>query len=223
MKIKIITFILAATISLTALSGCNPAEPNMPDEVVPTESSVIVESTAPPAIESIQPEPPSFESAAAPEQESYQEEMAHPIPAEQREIYYNFFRNNFEVREIEHFLGSGRSMSHNIHGEVRQTETVFFNNIEGFDYPVLVIWEFPPDSYSGVGTAYLIRNGELESDLSRAEFEAIFREIEDRSFLAIHENEYFVADINGENLIAVRIRDEYGEGMDILLNWLSEG
>ena len=86
---------------------------------------------------------------------------------------------------------------------------------------MLVIWEFPSYSYLGVGTAYLIRNGELKSDLSRTEFDAIFREVDHRSFHAIHESESFVADINGENLMGLRIRDEHGAGMDILLNWLS--
>jgi len=229
MKRLLLIFLVPAML----LAACTVA-PAEPDDYFP-------QVQAPAPVSEPEPEPllseiEILESDTAPYYKNSQEEIAllkeelarnipigtHPIPAEQREIYYNFFKNNFEVREIETMHEYHLSMSHNIHGEIRQTETVYFNRIEGFDDPVLVIWEFRPVDYLGVGTAYLIRNGEIKSDLSRAEFDAIFREADDRSFLAIHENESFSAFINGENLIDLRIRDEHGVGIDLLLNWLSE-
>lgn len=241
---KYIALVLMSVGLSAVLLGCVAAtEPPVAQEVppVPITPSVINETLSidlPPEPES---EPSSSEidmlkPDVVPDQQGFQDmidslndELArsvpigtHPIPADQRKIYYHFFRNNFDIRTISDGYRSWQSMSHNIHGEIRQTEAVYFNSIEGFDSPVLVIWEFPPNCYSGVGTAYLIKNSELVSALSRTEFNAIFREIDYRGFLAIHESESFTADINGENLINLRIRDEHGVGMDILLNWLSE-
>jgi len=194
------------------------------------------QQTAPPA----EPQPPAQEEIAEPDPIEpphphvvYHEER--DFPGEIAQIYYDFFRNNFEVIEYVGMHGPWQLWGHNTQGEVRLTKQVYINQIEGFDHPVLVLAEFimGEDGVTlnelGLLNAYLIRDGQLRSDLSRAEIDVIFRfagESEGGGWDVRYIDEILGSvSVNGERLFFLDFSgDVRTDGsMDIVLDWLRGG
>jgi hypothetical protein len=104
------------------------------------------------------------------------------------------------------------------------------NLIDGFEHPVLILVEYNLED-DGIGiievglyNAYLIRDGKVCSDLSAAEFNAIFREVYDfeMGWFVIKEDGFMEAEVNGQNVF---FHDFSGDvrvdsSMDRVLNWL---
>ena len=186
------------------------------------------------------PEPsPSEQEESADPQPDYEygaagEEQAPTIATAAAQIYYVFF-NTLEIIEFAH-VRSGDSWQwwgHRVGDEVRMTRIVFINQIEGFNDPVLVLFEFilEEDGVTvnelGLLNAYLIRDGELCSDLSRAEFEMIFGEfLEDGPGWSTRcqDGVMHSVDINGEKLFYFVFEgDVRTDGsMDMLIDMLRE-
>ena len=188
-----------------------------------------------------QPAPPAEPPPTAQaEPEPNEPEPAHEIfppeinfPDEIARLYYDFFRNNFTIIEYAVMHGPWQLWGHNTQGEVRLTKQVYINQIEGFDYPVLVLAEFimGEDGVTlnelGLLNAYLIRDGQLRSDLSRAEIDVIFRfagESEGGGWDVRYRDEILGSvRVNGELLFFLDFSgDVRTDGsMDIVLNWLN--
>jgi len=187
----------------------------------------------PPQQEDVAPELTSSEQDEKPEPEYTQEtpQAQRPIPDEIAQIYYDFF-SSFEIIEYESIFGPGALLGHNTQGELRLTKIVFINQIEGIDNPVLILAEFTLEEDGitvypqGFVNAYLIRNGQLQSNLSDAEFDAIFRPVSDgRGWDVRHQDRIMPVDINGEILFFLDFAgDVRTDGsMDIVLDWLRVG
>lgn len=157
-----------------------------------------------------------------------------PTEAEAMQIYYDFFKNNFEIIEYEGMHGSWRLWGHVDGGETRTTKQVYLNRANGFDYPVLVLSEFTIKedgitiNGSGRFNAYIIKNGVVTSELNREEFDAIFNtsaELDGPGWGASFEGESFGAvDLNGEQVFFFDFAGDVREdgSMDTVLAWFEE-
>jgi len=136
-------------------------------------------------------------------------------------IYYDFFSNEFNIGDYMSMYGEMEYYAHTVKGEKRLLKQAYFHQINGFDYPVMVLSEFAleNDNYTissspGHFNAYLIKDGSLTTDLIRKEFDSIFYAYKDGpGWLAHYGGAEFTADINGKRLF---FRDLYdGEGLSI--------
>ena len=219
-------FVLVAVFVVALLlAGCAGQQVSPPEQQ-PAEQVIAPEPSPQEKEESTDPQPePEYKHEAA------VEEQVPAIASVAAQIYYDFFSNSFEVAEGMSRFGLVQMWGHNIADELRLTKLVFIRLIEGFDDPVLVLLEFTfyedgiNVSATGLLNAYLIRDGELCSDLNWAEFNMIFGEIEDgRGWMArcpdgVIQN----IDLNGENLFFFDFAGASTEElMDMLLDKLRE-
>ena len=217
-------FILVAIFAVVLLLTSCARQPVPPPEQPPAEQVITPEPSPPEQEEIIDPQPePEYEAAG--------EEPAPTIATAAAQIYYDFFSNSFEVVEYMSIHGSHQLWGHNLAGELRLTKIVFIYLIEGFDDPVLILLEFNlyEDSVNiiewGQLYAYLIRDGELCGDITRAEFDMIFSVIDDGSFrpTARHQDEIVRnIDINGERLFLFDFAGASTEELMMLLDKLRE-
>ena len=167
-------------------------------------------------------------------QESQGEEDDHPEDEDRGywEVYYRFF-SDLEVIEYMSMHGPGSLWGHSVQGELRLPKQVYFNQIEGFDYPVLILAEFYLEEdgvtiiEGFIHSAYLIRNNQLSSDLDQAEFDAIFSRGSDASgwpsFARWGDQFIEISTIHGENLFFLdfSIGAQTAE-LDTVLDWIRE-
>ena len=175
---------------------------------------------------------PASESAPVllltPEQEDFSQAELKP-----KQIYYEYFSNDFEIIEYESIHGQWRLWGHRTGDEVRLTKQVYIHQIEGFDYPVLILAEFTLDDNGvtssiseGFLNAYLIKGNALTDDLDKEEFDAIFEtaaESDGGGWSGRHENETLESlKVNGERLFFLDFSgDVRTDGsMDAVLDWL---
>ena len=179
-----------------------------------------------------EPRPPEQEENAVlpPDYETAQEEQVSTIATAAAQIYYDFFSSSFEIVEYVSIHGPWQLWGHGMADELRLTKIVFINLIEGFADSVLVLFEFTlqEDGVTinyGLLNAYLIRDGELCSDISSAEFDMIFIDIEyERAWpVRDHDGVFRNMDVNGENLFFFDFAGASTEElMDMLLDKLRE-
>jgi hypothetical protein len=151
------------------------------------------------------------------------------------QMYYAYFLNNFEIMEYESIYGQWQLWGHRTVNEVRLTKQVYIHQIEGFDYPVLVLAEFVLDdngttlsSAEGFLNAYLVKDNEITDDLDKAEFDAIFGTASESGgdgWSGRHENETLHSlKVNGEELFFFDFSDDVRTdgSMETVLDWLKE-
>ena len=215
----ILVAILVAALLLTSCAGQQVYTPEQP----PAGQLV-----------SPEPSPPEQEENAVP-QSDYEvagDEQVPTIASAAAQIYYDFFSSSFEIIEYESIHGPHQLWGHNLGNELRLTKIVFIYLIEGFNDPVLILLEFTlhEDGITiiewGLFYAYLIRGGELCSDLSRAEFDMIFSVIDDgelRGSARYQDEIIHNVEINGERLFLFDFAGASTEElMDMLLDKLRE-
>lgn len=158
------------------------------------------------------------------------EEIQHafdPIPLM---IYHDFLANNFSIIEYEGLHGTWQLWGHSTQGEVRLMKQLQINLIDGFEHPVLVLVEYMLED-DGIGiieiglyNAYLIRDGRICNDLSTAEFNKIFREVDDFEFgwFVRTADGFMEAEVNGENVFFVDFAGDVrtDDSMERVLRWL---
>jgi hypothetical protein len=158
------------------------------------------------------------------------EEIQHAFDPLPLKIFHDFFVDNFTIIDYEGLHGAWQLWGHSTQGEVRLMKQIYLNLIDGFEYPVLVLVEYTLEE-DGIGiieiglyNAYLIRDGIVCNDLSNAEFNAIFREVDDFGigWFVITEDGFMEAQINGENVF---FHDFAGDvrvdgSMERVLAWL---
>ena len=223
----ILVIIFTAVLFLTSCAG----QPVAPPEHPPAEQVITPEPSPPEQEEIIDPQPePEYEY----EEIHEEEERVPTIATAAAQIYYDFFSSSFEIIEYVGIHGPWQLWGHRLAGELRLTTMVSIYLIENFDDPVLIFGEFTLKedgvniSY-GLLNAYLIRDGELCSYLSRAEFDMIFSVIDDgerrRGAARYRDEVVHNVEINGERLFLFDFAglgismDEY---MDMLLDMLRE-
>ena len=229
MKKKLWALLLCTILFLTA---CGQSAPNEADNNIGTDPSYYYETVSYPYDETHEPIfnfPVEDADISFNGQEDW-DEIQHtfdPIPLM---IYHDFFANNFTIIEYEGMHGAWQLWGHTIQDEVRLMKQARLNIIDGFEHPVLILVEYALD-YDGVNiieiglfNAYLIRDDVVCSDLSNAEFNAIFREVDDLEWgwFVRTEDGFFEAEANGESVF---FHDFAGDvridgSMDRLLNWL---
>ena len=213
--------ILAAAFAVALLlASCAGQQTNLPQP----EPQPVEQATAP------EPSPPEPEEVVYPqleyEYEAAVEEQIPTIPTAAAQIYYDFF-SSMEIIEYVTVHGPRQAWGHSVGGEVRLIEIVLLNQIEGFDAPVLVLLEsrgVPIAELELWTNAYIIRDGELCSDISRAKFDLIFSDYAGGWSILDHDNVWREVDINGENLFYFRIGFgvNASPNMDFVLDMLRE-
>ncbi len=151
------------------------------------------------------------------------------------ELYYDYFSSNFAIIEYKTVHGgSSQLWGHSVQNETRATKQIYVQQIDGFDYPVLVLAEFTlgDDGATlvddGLLHAYLIKDGKVTSNLDRTEFDAIFKpagESEGGGWAAKYgEDTLSSAMPTGERLFALDFADgglNDGKNFDKALAWLA--
>ena len=151
------------------------------------------------------------------------------------ELYYDYFSSNFAIIEYKTVHGgSSQLWGHSVQNETRATKQIYVQQIDGFDYPVLVLAEFTlgDDGITlvddGLLHAYLIKDGKVTSNLDRTEFDAIFKpagESEGGGWATRYEDDILSSVIpTGERLFALDFTDggwNDGKNFDKALAWLA--
>ena len=232
MKKKLYVLLLCAALFLMA---CGQSAPNETDNNIDTDPSNYYETVSYPYDETYDPifnlpNLPVEDADISFNGQDNQEEIQHTFDPAHLMIYHDFFANNFTIIEYEGMHGAWQLWGHSIQDEVRLMKQARLNIIDGFEHPVLILVEYMLDDDGiniieiGLFNAYLIRDGRVCSNLSNAEFNAIFREVDDFEWgwFVITEDGFLEAEANGENVF---FHDFAGDvridgSMDRLLNWL---
>ena len=222
-KCLLVGFIVAFCFSIAACSAINENTPAASEAPAQTESDS----------QPILMPTPEQEDFSQSEEMTSLDSFATEAELNPKQIYYEYLFNNFEIIEYESIQGQWQLWGHNTNTEVRLTKQVYINQIDGFDYPVMVLAEFTLEEdgitlneSNGLLNAYLIKDGEIKSDLDRAEFDAIFRPASDGPGWSTRYEDEILDSVmcNGETLF---FHDFSGDvmsdkSMDIVLDWLSE-
>ena len=208
--------LLAGIFLALLLVGCASPPPAPPEEPRVEQESVQqpdtqVEEPAP----AIEEEPGS----QPPEDWNFPWRIADDASIPHARLYYDFFANSFEIIEYESMHGPWRLWGYDTGDGIHLAKIVLLNQIDGFEYPVLVIlgFEMEDDNITVGGEAarvYLVRDGRLDSNLTREEFGKIFTiNEEDRAWtIRDLDNNWINVDVSGENLFILDFADDVRDG-----------
>jgi hypothetical protein len=128
-------------------------------------------------------------------------------PLSAMQVYHVFFLHYFDVVEYNGMHGPWQLFGHEYKGETRLTKMVFVNQIEGFEEPVLVLFEYPLEddgvtlNEAGRYNAYLVRDGNFLSGISVEDFDRVFELSDNEDALAAYRGgERINVTVRGENL-----------------------
>ncbi|MCL2857233.1 MAG: hypothetical protein FWE19_05870 [Oscillospiraceae bacterium] len=217
-------FTLATIFVVTLLFASCAGQQESPPEQLPVEQAVSPEPNSSERNEMATP-PPEYEY------EAVWEEQTPAITTEVAQAYYAFF-SSLEIIEYVGIHGPGQMWGHRVGDEVRLTKVVVLSQIEELGNPILVLYEFALENDGltvnefMLASAYLVRDGELDSVLNEEEFGTIFNVNPIIDGWPTHARDpngvIQEVEINGERVFSIDLLLGSQAEMDTLLGMLRE-